>query len=176
MLTSSVEYGLQDLCKVWPCLDWGCSPSGPMLRSTPRWSLRDWWLEVVLRTAAWCITQVHHRLSPCFLIPEGLSSGIPLEGVQHHPRAPQGLGNPREGRRVSCRQWAAGKPRCHHPCPLVTWQDDALGKAPVLGSTQHPSCVLPRGCVLGRQQRAKRRREDWRRRGQGAGAAQRSGG
>lgn len=23
MLTSSVEYGLQDLCKVWPCLDWG---------------------------------------------------------------------------------------------------------------------------------------------------------
>uniref|UniRef100_A0A8C0FFX2 BTB domain-containing protein n=1 Tax=Bubo bubo TaxID=30461 RepID=A0A8C0FFX2_BUBBB len=45
VLTSSVEYGLQDLCKVWLCLDWGWwSPSAPGLRSTPRWSPHGWWL------------------------------------------------------------------------------------------------------------------------------------
>ena len=103
VLTSSVEYGLQDLCKVRPCLDWGrWYPSAPVLRSTPRWSLHGWWLEVALRTAPWCITRVQCRLSPCFSVPEGLSGGIPLEGVQHRPGAPQGLGNPGEGHGASC--------------------------------------------------------------------------
>lgn len=35
-----------------------------------------------------------------------------------------------------------------HGCPLVIWQDDAVGKAPVLGSTQHPSHGAAKGVLL----------------------------
>ncbi|KAM6080792.1 BTB/POZ domain-containing protein 19 isoform 1-T1 [Theristicus caerulescens] len=153
VLTSSVEYGLQDLCKVRPCLDWGrWSPCARVLRSTPRWSLHGWGLEVALRTAPWCITWVHRRLSPSFSILEGLSGGIPLDRVQHHPGAPWGLGNPRKGHGASCLPHGKGQQESPYVitcrCPLVIWQDDAVGKAPVLGSTQHPSCGATKGVLL----------------------------
>lgn len=153
VLTSSVEYGLQDLCKVRPCLDWGWwSPSAPVLRSTPRWSLCGWWLEVALRMAPWCITQVQCRLSPCFSIPEGISGGIPLEGVQHRLGAAQGLGNPREEHGASRLPHGKGQQESPyavaHGCSPVVWQDDAVGKAPVLGSAQHPSHGAAKGVLL----------------------------
>lgn len=74
VLTSSVEYGLQDLCKVRPYLDWGrWSLSAPMLRSTPRWSLQGWWLEA--GGGSEDSTVVHHpgpsQAQPLLLNPGG---------------------------------------------------------------------------------------------------------
>lgn len=65
--------------------------------------------------------------------------GSPLEGVQHQPGAPWGGGEiPGKGMgpHVSQSKGQQESPDAIvHGCPLVIWQDDAVGKAPVLGST-----------------------------------------
>lgn len=43
---------------------------------------------------------------------------------------------------------AAGKPLfITHRCPLIMWQGDAIRKAPVLESTQHPSGSAAKGLL-----------------------------
>ena len=126
-----------------------------------------------------CVTQLHHRLSPCCSIPEGLSSGISLEGVQHQPAALQGLGNPREECGASCLPRGKGQQESPyviaHGCRPVIWQDDAVGKAPVLGSSQHPSHGAARGCCccFGREglgKAAGSKKEGWEAGEEGAGS------
>lgn len=77
------------------------------------------WLEVALRTAPWCITQIHHKLSPCLLILEGFSSGIPPEGMQHQPGAPWGLGIPGKGMGLHVSRMAKGSRKAPMPSPTA---------------------------------------------------------